>query len=157
MRPLRLRIRAWSWTAACALLAAGCGSPSIPEANRALREVPLTSNADLEAHAEADAAHDQLNEWCDAAVSRRELGEELDAEDPVLAPEALELVETIRDAGERAESAELVSVLSALADAHLARLELLRRPGKHRPKRYLDAQRKVVELGFGLRRWRHQR
>jgi hypothetical protein len=119
--------------------------------------VPLTSGGDLAAHDEAKAAHDLLNEWCGKAVALREAGEELAAEDPVLAQEATATVERIRQAGERAESPELTVLLSALADAHALRLDVLRRPGKYAPKKYVRVERKVVELGFGLRRWRNQR
>ncbi len=140
-----------------ALTISGCGSTSVPEARRALREVPMTSQADLAAFDGAHAAHLLLNGWCGEAVVRREAGEELADDDPVLANEATAAIDEIRQAAESAESLELRSVLSALADAHAARLEVLRRPGKHAPKRYLRAERQVVELGFGLRQWRNQR
>lgn len=139
------------------ITASGCGSTSVPEARRALREVPLTSMVDLAAHDQAEAAHDLLNEWCEEAVALREAGEELAAEDPVLSDEATGAIDEIRQAGERAESPELRSLLSALAEAHGTRLEVLRRAGKHAPKKYLRAERQIVELAFGLRRWRKQR
>lgn len=135
----------------------GCGGTSVPEARRALREVPLTSSLDLAAHGEAKAAHLLLNEWCGQAVALRETGEELAADDPALADDATAAVDQILQASERAESPELRSLLSALAEAHALRLELLRRSGKHAPKKYLRVERQVVELGFGLRRWRNQR
>ena len=48
-------------------------------------------------------------------------------------------------------------LLSALTEAHGDRLAALAQAGKFPVKRHLRAERKVVELSFGLRRWRLQR
>lgn len=150
-----MRWRARGFVLACLALV-GCLPPTIPESNQALRVLPMTSSADLAAHAQADGAHLTLNEWCGEAVKQREAGEELVPEDPLVDGRAVEQVEFLRTAIEKAESEELTRVLAKLLLAHQARLEILTRDGKHKPKKYLDAERKVAELGFGLRRWRMQ-
>ncbi|MDH3403985.1 MAG: hypothetical protein OEP45_10250 [Acidobacteriota bacterium] len=139
------------------LLASGCLSTTVPEARSALQATAIRSPADVAAYEEADAADDRLNDWCAAALAIREAGEPLAADDPVLGEEAAAAVERIRQSAAAAESEELRVVLVALADAHQRRLDLLGSPGKHAPKKYLRAERDVVELGFGLRRWRRQR
>ncbi|MCZ6508259.1 MAG: hypothetical protein O7A98_02545 [Acidobacteria bacterium] len=136
----------------------GCSSNSVPDANRALRPLPLTSAADLAAYEVADAASDQLAAWYADAFELRESGEELPADDPLLDGCGAAAIDRIRlDAVEQAASPELVTVLLALAEAQQERLTALVRPGKFRFKRHLEAERRVAELRFGLRRWRLQR
>jgi hypothetical protein len=143
---------------ATALVLSACSSTEAPKARRALRSVPLTSAADLEAFDVADAANDQLNMWCAEALELRDLGEELAIDDPVLDGRAADQVERIRvESVELAESPELVALLASLGEAHGERLAALAKPGKFPVKRHLRAERRVVELGFGLRRWRLQR
>lgn len=146
------------WLLPIVVLLTACSSTEVPKVRRALREVPLTSAADLAAFEVADAANDQLNGWCADALELRELGEELPADDPVVDGRAAAEVERLRAGSvEVAASTELRSLLETLAEAHSDRLTWLARPGKFRSKRHLEAQRRVVELSFGLRRWRLQR
>jgi hypothetical protein len=146
------------WCIPLALMLAGCGSTRAPEARRDLRPVPLTSALDRRAYDVAEAAGDKLETWCKEAVRHRERGEELAVDDPVLDGRAGLEVERIRlTAVPLAESAELVSLLGALADAQEARLAVVRAPGRYKPQRYVRTDRKVQELAFGLRRWRAQR
>ena len=145
----------------CAFLAslalAGCGGTTIPEANKSLRPVPLTAQADLEAYRVADAVDDQLRVWCDEARTVRESGEALAADNPVVDGRAAAEVERLRAAAESAASYELATALREFAAAHEDRLSVLRRGRKFAAKRYLRAERRVAELAFGLRRWRLQR
>jgi hypothetical protein len=146
------------WCLPLALLLGGCGSTSAPEAGRSLRPVPLTSALDQRAYDVAEGAGDRLDAWCKEALKRRDRGEELPIDDPVLDGRAGLEVERIRlTALPLAESRELIVLLRALADAHEARLAVLRLPGRHKPKRYVKTDSEVKELAFGLRRWRTQR
>jgi hypothetical protein len=138
-----------------ALLA--CSGPSIPEANKALRPLAVTSNADRQAYDLAEAAGDLLNKWCkDAAAARRE-GEALADDDPIVDGRAEAEVARLRQAIDTAETTELTTVLGDLAAAHEERLKALVAGKKFPAKRYLRADRKVAELSFGLHRWRQQR
>lgn len=147
--------------AACLLLlpltSAACSTTEAPRANKALRPVPLTSTTDLEAYDIADAVDDQLRAWCKAAVLLREEREELAAEDPIVDGRAANEVARLRAAAEAAASSELAAALETFADAHEERLAALVAGRKFAVRRYRRADRKVAELGFGLRRWRMQR
>jgi len=141
------------------LVLAGCSlSNPAPDANRALRAVSLTSEADSEASAIADSAHHQLESWCQEAIEIRELGDPLPEDSPLLDGRAdAEVLRIADDALALAESPELIDVLEQLAAAYADRLAVFRRPGKFAVKKQLQAERRVAELGFGLRRWRLQR
>lgn len=139
------------------LMLVGCSITEAPRANKALRPVPLTSIADLEAYDIADAVDDQLRVWCAAALILRQEGEPLAADDPVVDGRAAAELERLREAAEAAESVELAASMRALADAHQERLAALVGGRKFAAKRYFRVDRKVEELAFGLRRWRLQR
>jgi hypothetical protein len=146
------------WSLALGLLLLGCGGTSVPEARRNLRPVPLTSALDQRAYDVAEGANDKLDAWCKEALQRRARDEELRVDDPILDGRAGLEVERLRlTAIPLAESRQLVELLTELADAHAERLAVLRRVGRHKPKRYAETDRRVKELAFGLRRWRAQR
>jgi len=147
------------WFLVGLVLVTACSSgQSVPEANKALRQVSLISTADLEAYEIAEAANDLLQVWCDDAQLVREGGEELAPEDPLLDGRSAAEIERIgSEAVELAESPELITVLRELSLAQAERVAILARPGKFALKKHNHAARTAVELGFGLRRWRKQR
>jgi hypothetical protein len=139
------------------LVVLACSGPSIPEANKALRPLAVTSNADRAAYDLAEGAGDLLNGWCKAAVITRRKGDALADDDPILDGRAEAEIARLRQALDLAETAELVAVLSDLATAHEERLRAVVEGKKFAAKRYLRADRKVAELSFGLHRWRQHR
>jgi len=134
-----------------------CSGPSIPDANKALRPLAVTSNADREAYDLAEASGDLLNAWCKDAAAARRKGDALADDDPIVDGRAEAEVARLRQAIDTAGTAELVTVLGDFAAAHEERLEALVAGKKFAAKRYLRADRKVAELSFGLHRWRQQR
>lgn len=146
-----------SWPLFIALVAVACSSGSIPQANKSLRPVPVTSVADREAYDLAEAANDQLNLWCKEAHAVRERGDPLAADDPVVDGRAREQIGRLGAAADIARAAELEIALREMIAAQEARLEVLVKGRKFASKRYAEADRKVAELSFGLRRWRLQR
>jgi len=142
---------------ALSLSLAGCSAGETPKINRALRPVALTSSSDLAAYGVADAVSDQLRIWCTKGLEIRQEGLQLAADSPLVDGQAQAEIERLRAAAEGAEGAELAVVLAALLRAHEERLAALVAGPKFKAKRYLEADRKVSELDFGLRRWRLQR
>ena len=142
---------------AMVLTLAGCAGAEAPRANRALRQVALTSSTDLEAYEVADAVDDQLRDWCAQALAVRQEGEVLAVDHPIVDGRADAELARLRAAAESADGEELAASLDAFVRAHEDRLAVLVAGPRFSARRYARADRRVAELSFGLRRWRLQR